>query len=76
MWIKRLDGLILKVAEASGSFLLVHGVRVGAVARQVRGTLFAPHMEMQIIKCFGGDRFNVDGWPDLVKVAKKEFRSG
>lgn len=59
--IKRLQGLIVKVAKAASSLMSRHGGRVEDVARQVGGALLAPHMDQQRIKGFFEDKCNVGG---------------
>lgn len=61
----------MKVVEAAGSLLSRHGGQVRDIARQVRGALLRPHVEPQRIKRFSGDRRNMDGGQDLVKVANE-----
>lgn len=69
VWIRRMKRLTTKVAEAAGSLLSRHGSRVKDLARQVGGTLLALHIDPKRKKRFYGDRCDVNGWQDLVKVA-------
>lgn len=51
----------MKAAEAAGSLLSRHDVRVEDVAWQVVGALLALHMELQCLNGFFGDRCEMEG---------------
>lgn len=70
--LRRLDEMTARMAEGANSLLSRQGGRVGDAPRQVGSALLPPHMDPQRIKGSFGDKDNVGGWQDLVKVAEKD----